>query len=205
MSGEYEQSVFINCPFDNDYAPFFDAILFTIFKCKFVPRCALEHDDASQTRIDKINDIILDCKYGIHDISRTELDAESDLPRFNMPLELGLFLGCKRFSSGRQKEKICIIFDSERYRYQKFISDVSGQDIKSHDHDPKTLITKLRNVFNTNLEDRRLLGATAIQADYEAYLGSKSKILELLELSEEDELTYADHVEIIQRWIAFHE
>ncbi|WP_233358346.1 hypothetical protein, partial [Vibrio cholerae] len=86
---------------------------------------------------DKINDIIFDCKYGFHDISKTELDLHNNLPRFNMPLELGLFLGCKRFASGRSKEKICIIFDKEKFRYQQFISDISGQDIKSHNGKPE--------------------------------------------------------------------
>ncbi|MBF4366283.1 hypothetical protein, partial [Vibrio anguillarum] len=107
MSDDYEKSVFINCPFEPQYEPIFDAILFTIYKCGYKPRCALEHDDAGQSRIDKINDIIFDCKYGFHDISKTELDLHNNLPRFNMPLELGLFLGCKRFASGRSKEKIC--------------------------------------------------------------------------------------------------
>jgi hypothetical protein len=27
---EYEQNVFINCPFDDDYAPLFEAIVFAI-------------------------------------------------------------------------------------------------------------------------------------------------------------------------------
>ena len=49
-----------------------------------------------------------------------------------MPLELGLFLGAKRFGRGEQKSKTCLILDVERYRYQKFISDISGQDIAAH-------------------------------------------------------------------------
>ena len=46
---------------------------------------ALEDGDAGQVRIDKIYNIIEDCRYGIHDIPRTELDAISCLPRFNTP------------------------------------------------------------------------------------------------------------------------
>lgn len=86
-------AVFINCPFDNDYQPLFDAMVFTILRCGFVPRCALELVDAAGTRIDKIVNIIRECPLGVHDISRTELDSGSHLPRFNMPFELGLFLG----------------------------------------------------------------------------------------------------------------
>jgi hypothetical protein len=89
--------VFINCPFDNDYRPLFRAMIFTILRCGFKPRCALEVIDGAATRISKIEKLIEQCPLGIHDISRTELDVKSGLPRFNMPLELGLFLGAKRF------------------------------------------------------------------------------------------------------------
>jgi len=51
----------------------------------------LEIDDASEVRIDKVFKIIGACKYGIHDISRTEATSASGLPRCNMPLELGMF------------------------------------------------------------------------------------------------------------------
>jgi hypothetical protein len=45
----------------------------------------------------RIFKLIEGCQFGIHDISRTELDTDSQLPRFNMPLELGMFLGAQRF------------------------------------------------------------------------------------------------------------
>ncbi len=118
IPSHYSDNVFINCPFDEDYKPFLDAIVFTVYDCGFIVRCALEEDDASQVRIDKIYSIIEDCKYGIHDISRTELDRTSNLPRFNMPFELGVFLGTKKFGSEEQKRKKCLILDKEQYRYQ---------------------------------------------------------------------------------------
>ena len=52
-----------------------------------MPRSTLEHDDASQVRIEKIYRLIGSSAFGIHDVSRTEPDAENQLPRFNMPLE----------------------------------------------------------------------------------------------------------------------
>ena len=90
---QYQNSVFINCPFDGEYLPVFRAIVFTVSVCGLVPRCTLEHDDASQVRLEKIYRLIGSSAFGIHDISRTELDEENQLPRFNMPLELGFFLG----------------------------------------------------------------------------------------------------------------
>ena len=67
-------------------------MVFTVLRCGFTPRCALEVIDGGSTRISKIENLIEECPLGIHDISRTELDAANALPRFNMPLELGLFL-----------------------------------------------------------------------------------------------------------------
>lgn len=84
----YSNNVFINCPFDGDYDEIFKAMVFTVFDCGFIPRCAMEYDDGSQVRIEKIYRLISECKFGIHDISRTELDDGNGLPRFNMPLEL---------------------------------------------------------------------------------------------------------------------
>src|SRR5215207_1418992 len=91
--------VFINCPFSDDYRDFFNAIVFTIVRSGFVPRCALELNDGAVNRFEKICKIIEDCSYAVHDISKTELDKKSGLPRFNMPLELGVFLGAKRFGN----------------------------------------------------------------------------------------------------------
>lgn len=128
--------VFTNCPFDDEFAPTFRALLFTIMSCGFRPRSARELDDGGQTRIDKIYGLIETCRYGIHDLSRTELDAVNNLPRFNMPLELGLFLGAKRFGNKAQKLKRVLILDVEQHRYQRFISDLAGMDIHGHAGEP---------------------------------------------------------------------
>ena len=104
----------------------FDALIFVIHDAGFIARCALEISNAAQNRFEKILNIINECKFGIHDISRTELDPTNSLPRFNMPLELGLYLGGKWFGNKTQQTKSCLIFDREPYRYQKFHFRYSG-------------------------------------------------------------------------------
>lgn len=141
----YQNSVFINCPFDPKYKTIFNAIVFAVYDAGFYPRCAFELGDASENRLQGIMGIISECKYGIHDISRTELDRKNRLPRFNMPLELGIFLGCKHFGDARHKLKVCLVMDSEPYRYQKFISDIAGQDAESHKNDPKSAVLLVRD------------------------------------------------------------
>ena len=74
-------NVFINSPFDEGYTQLFDATIFAVIACGFVVRCALEIDDGSEVRIAKIFNIVAACRFGIHDLSRTELDPEHLLPR----------------------------------------------------------------------------------------------------------------------------
>src|SRR5690349_14391733 len=95
VSFEYDKSVFINCPFDRDYKLLFEAIVFTVFDCGFRPRCALETDDGGQVRMEKIFGLIANSRLAINDLCRVDLDSTTNLPRFNMPLELGIFLGAQ--------------------------------------------------------------------------------------------------------------
>jgi hypothetical protein len=102
-----ERDVFINCPFSSDYDEHFQAITFTVQRSGFKPRCARESDDGGEVRIDKILRIIRESPYGIHDISKTEPDPVSGLPRFNMPFELGLYLGARTFGGPAQNARNC--------------------------------------------------------------------------------------------------
>jgi hypothetical protein len=141
--------VFINCPFDPEYQPLFYPLVFAIHDAGFIARCALETIDSGDTRLMKIIKIIEQCKYGIHDISRTELSVASHLPRFNMPFECGLFWGCLHYGQKQQSKRIMVL-DSEENRYQASLSDIAGQDINVHHNDPQVLIDKVRVWLNNN-------------------------------------------------------
>lgn len=130
--------------------------MFAICDCGFEARCALEDDDASRIRVDKICDLISESKYGIHDISRVTLDHAHRLPRFNMPLELGLWLGAKRFGSKRDKEKRALVLDKLANRYQLFCSDIAGQDATFHNNDAATLVRRIRNWLRNSPEYKQV-------------------------------------------------
>ncbi len=132
MAANLARNVFINCAFDDDFAASFRALVFAVIACGFNVRCAREMSDASETRIDKLYRIIDQSRFSIHDLSRTELDPVNKLPRFNMPLELGIFLGAKRFGDEANRQKRCLVLDVEKYRHQKFVSDLAGMDITDH-------------------------------------------------------------------------
>jgi hypothetical protein len=54
------------------------------------------------------------------------------VPRFNMPMELGIHLGARLFGSGRHKRKRALILEAQPHRYSAALSDISGQDIEVH-------------------------------------------------------------------------
>lgn len=82
---------------------------------------------------------------------------------FNMPFELGLDLGAREYGSGYLKEKQLLILDKERYRFQRFLSDIAGQDIAAHNQSPAVLVEKVRSWLNTmRASGPPLLGATRI-------------------------------------------
>lgn len=145
VSVEYNNTVFINCPFDDEHEELFLAMMFAVKDCGFRVRCAREQTDGSQVRISKIYEMMSQCRLGIHDLSRLQLDETTGMPRFNMPFELGLFLGAKYFGNQRQGSKACLIFDAEQHRYQVYLSDIAGQDIRSHNGDPQALSAQVRD------------------------------------------------------------
>ena len=65
--------VFVNCPFDEGFKPIFDVIVFAITDLGFVARSAREEDDGGEFRLAKIQRIIEQCRYGVHDISSVKL------------------------------------------------------------------------------------------------------------------------------------
>lgn len=199
----YEQNVFINCPFDGQYKPLFQATVFAVQMAGFTPRCALETSNSGQGRIEKIMDIISECRYGIHDISRTELSTNS-LPRFNMPLELGLDLGCRRYGTGRLKGKRLLVMDRKRYRYQKFISDIAGQDIESHANSRNQLIRCIRDWLSAETGAPTIPGGPYIFTRYRAFQRVLPALCGRMRLTPQ-QLTFGDLARLIRIWLEENE
>jgi len=130
----------------------------------------LEVEDGGEERLRKIKRIIRECRYAIHDISRVQFDPATGFPRLNMSLELGLFLGAQEFGSGAQKHKRSLILDAEPYRYQKFCSDLAGQDIRAHHNQPVHIIGAVRAMLATALDGEvRLPGEAKIRERYASF------------------------------------
>lgn len=164
----FERSVFVNCPFDDEFAPLLQAIAFCITDLDFHPRIAPENANNAANRLDRIIELVRDSRYGIHDLSRCKSTAVGQYARLNMPFELGLDHGCARFGPAPLTDKSILILEHDRYDYQKGLSDIAGWDIQAHGGQFVAIIRIVRNwlvhhagAINT--------GAAKIRGDYAAF------------------------------------
>jgi len=177
----------------------FEAIVFAVIVCGFRPLCARVRLDSSEIRLNKIMDLIGSSRYSIHDLSRVELDEGSALPRFNMPLELGADLGCKRFSPSR-KNKSILIFDAQPYRFQKYVSDLGGQDVANHGNDPSRAIASIRNWLRAESGRSELPGPSVLNVRYENFKRDLPRICLRLDI-EPAEMTFVDFCHGVADWL----
>jgi hypothetical protein len=164
----FDRSVFVNCPFDKEYDPILQAILFTVLRLGFTPRLASESLDSADTRLAKICSLISACKYSIHDLSRCVSTKAGEHFRMNMPFELGIDYGYRQFGPEAAKHKRFLILEEQRYRYQAALSDISGCDIHTHGAAPDQAIRAVRNwlVAEARAED---IGTSKIAGEHLGY------------------------------------
>ena len=138
---DFDKNVFINCPFDSAYDTLLRPLLFTILYFDFNPKIATERSDSGEQRINKICELIESSKYSIHDLSRIKSSKKNEFSRHNMPFELGIDYGSRKFAGKHFDEKKFLVIAKERFDYMKALSDLSGVDIKTHNEDIEDLST----------------------------------------------------------------
>lgn len=161
-------NVFINCPFDEDYRDCFKAVLFTLTVAGYSARCALEESDSGDIRFNKLCRMVGVCDTTIHDLSRVELSA-AGLPRFNMPLELGITLGAKHFGGTTHSAKRVMIMVAKPFEMPRYMSDLSGNDPHIHDSNPQIVIRVVRNFLHTAPNGVMLPGADSLFRIFEDF------------------------------------
>lgn len=190
--------IFINCPYDPDYAQTFEALIFVVHALGFRARAAREIDDGG-SRYDRIVKIIGECRYGIHDLSRAGIDPATGLARFNMPFELGIFLGAKSFGGAAQKKKNTVVLDIEAYRYRQFISDLAGIDPHAHGGDPVRAIREVRDWLRA-ASGRNLAGGNVLVQQYQRFQADLPA-LAVAQGFDLDAIPYVDFVYFVTEWL----
>lgn len=161
----FETDVFINCPFDDAFAPLLEALLFCVTYAGLTPRLATERLEAGQNRLDKIFALARGARFSVHDLSRCRSAEAGEFLRMNMPFELGLDLGIRRSDPELAAAKRFLVFERDPYDTKRALSDLAGQDVEWHRNQPDEIIRKTRDFLRVEAE-RDLPGAARIGADY---------------------------------------
>jgi hypothetical protein len=117
-----------------------------------------------------------------------------------MPLELGVFLAPKRYGNQLQRLKQCLILDHNSFRYQKFISDIAGQDIRSHKSNVEQAIIVTRDWLRS-CSGRQMPGGAAIYKQYNRFTNELPAICRELHLKSV-EITFNDYINISTEWLS---
>lgn len=194
--------VFLNCPFDDQYRLLFNAIIFVIYRCGFAPVSGLSENNAMDNRIDKIARMIQNSSFTIHDISRTQLDSKSKLPRFNMPFELGIWYGLKYFGKSAKRKINALILEENKYKYRKYISDISGIDVAFHNNKPAAAIDVVREWLNTASERKNVPAPSIIIKEYQLF-GEMLPLLAFAKGFDHKKIGFNDYCKIVETFITY--
>ena len=168
------KSVFINCPFDAEYAALFDAIVFATVCCGFTPRCALESGDVADPRLSRITGAIFSSRYSIHDLSRCKGEGDENFSRFNMPLELGIAMDC-RFVNPLEEHDWLVLVPSG-HAYLRFISDLAAYDPAKYDGSLEGVVRAVVAWLSTRKDAIRPVTPRDVLAALPQFIKEKSRL-----------------------------
>lgn len=168
MPQTFENSVFINGAFDKKFEPILQAIAFCAIHLGFYPRIAPENADNAVPRMDRIAEIIASSKYGIHDLSRCKSTKKGEFARMNMPFELGMDYGAKKFGPKPLHTKSILVLEGRRFDSQKSLSDIAGWDIEPHGGRYREAMRHVRRWLIDHAQAPNI-GLAAIEGKYVAF------------------------------------
>jgi hypothetical protein len=136
--------VFLNIPYDAEFSSLYIAYIVGICQLGLKPHIASEIPGGKR-RLDRILELIQGCRYSIHDLSRVEVSpSPSAVPRFNMPLELGMTITREIL---HPEQHTWFVWESEPYRLQRSLSDLNGTDANIHNDKTEDVLSGLRNAL----------------------------------------------------------
>lgn len=168
------KSVFINCPFDEEYAQTFDAIVFAVACCGFIPRSALESGDIAVPRMERIVRAIFSSYYSIHDLSRCRGEGDERLARFNMPLELGIAMAHRFQTKGRKHDWLVLV--PEGHLHGRVISDLAGFDPERYNGGPESVVPPVVGWLVTRLTTFKTPKPAQILAELPRFTEEKDRL-----------------------------
>src|SRR3954466_15261665 len=110
LKGYANFQVFLNFPFDQEFAPLADAMNFAVVAAGLLPVCAYDLTAPDRPRLEMLVEAICQCSYSIHDLSRPYGEGDANFARMNMPVEMGMALF--HALQSHRREHRCLFFVS---------------------------------------------------------------------------------------------
>jgi len=198
-----QRNVFLNCPFDENYIELLRPLLFTVVRLGFNPTIANERSDSGELRLDKILKLIRGARFSIHDLSRIQAKKSGEFYRLNMPFELGLEFGCRRFGGRKHQSKKTLVLGSKEYAYMKAISDIAGIDIQYHRDNPIELVLSVRNWFSGTVGVKSAPSGSVIWSqfmDFMVYFNDEHK-RKGFKRADFKTMSMAEYLRFMKRWV----
>jgi hypothetical protein len=136
-------TVFINCPWDNQFRKQLHAIVFTCVHAGFYPMLATSSGQSGRPRLERILQGLNESRYSIHDLSRCRGEGSQNLARFNMPLELGMAMAIRGAAGQRNPHEYLVLVPDGKNLHYRYISDLGGLDPQTHDGTPPRIVAEV--------------------------------------------------------------
>ena len=163
MSDEdFQNNVFVNCPYDDNYRPLQRALIFGLMKLGYEPCLAAQISNSGQLRMEKIRRQIRECRHSIHDLSLVIAEKKNAIARMNMPYELGLDLGALWYGGPPLGSKILLVLENRRGSVKQALSDHAGFDLRTHSGRENDLLREVRAHFYSHLTSQ----PSGVSADF---------------------------------------
>ena len=94
--------------------------------------------------------------------------------------------------------------DKEQFRYQKFISDIAGQDISTHNNNPKEVVRVVRDWLRPSSERQRIPGGGIIWRHYQDFLNDLPQLAQRFQLELADLEDFNNYIYVVAGWLSFY-
>jgi hypothetical protein len=144
----FDRNVLINCPFEAQYRPVLDSLLFCVTRAGMTPKLATDRADAGESRLEKICGLMKESRFSVHDLSRCQATKKGEISRLNMPFELGIDYGYRNCGNPGLATKRFLVMDEKPHRLRQALSDINGWDPTAHEGNAEKALKELRNWLN---------------------------------------------------------
>lgn len=95
------------------------------------------------------------------------------------------------------------ILERKKYDYQKYCSDIAGQDIAAHGGKTQLVIAAVRNLLARTLRNMIIPGATKVHQRYLRFRSELPKLRRALNLTA-NEVGFIEYTTLVSGWLQAH-